>query len=41
MVQTKVCQKVGIRKYILSSKDLEEPKKTESLITIYITWTLF
>ena len=27
MVQTKVCQKVGIRKYIPSSKDLEEPKK--------------
>ena len=30
MVQTKVCQKVGIRKYIPSSKDLEEPKKNRT-----------
>ena len=40
MGQTKVCQKTVIRKYIPSSKGLEEPKNMEPLIKMYITWTL-
>ena len=40
MGQTKVCQKAVIRKYIPSSKDLEEPKNKEPLIKMFITWTL-